>query len=150
MWRGDGLPLISRSCNDSLPLSFSYISNGRRHRGSQQGRGGWWHRGGRGCVSHLISVPMETDGWRIPLPLTCSLSRSGHWLVSLSNYTCHAQNRFTPLLLTETAAPASHILLPLAALAHLAETCVKEDSHWSYFVCWWLLIFCRFKPTVTL
>lgn len=51
----------------------------------------WWHSRGRGCVSHLISVPMETDGWRISLPLTHSLWRLGKRLVSLpAHCTCHA------------------------------------------------------------
>lgn len=110
---------FSPSCCFSL---FSHISNGRRHAGSQHG-GSDDTGEGRGCVSHLISVPMETDGWRIPLPLTCNLWRLGQWLVASPTYcTCHA-HRFSLLLFTETAAAASLLFLSLAPLTVLEESC---------------------------
>lgn len=137
LWEEVMVPSGFKSCSEPcavmflslfLSLSFSHISNGRRHAGSQHG-GEWWHRRGRGCVSHLISVPMETDGWRIPLPLTCNLWRLGQRLVALPTYcTCHAQ-RFSPLLSTETATPASLLLLPLlsAVLTLLEQSCQKKS-----------------------
>lgn len=88
------VPSGSKSCSDvSIPLCFSHIKNGGLHAGSQHGGSDDTGEGG-GCVSHLISVPMETDGWRIPLPLTCNLWRLGQSSVALPDCcTCHAQKR---------------------------------------------------------
>lgn len=142
LWEEAMVPSGIKSCSEPcavtfpslfLSLSFSHISNGRRHAGSQHGGSDDTGEGG-GCVSHLISVPMETDGWRIPLPLTCNLWRLGQRLVAVPTYcTCHAQ-RFSPLLLTETAAPASLLLLPSVNLTLLEESCKKKISPWSYFM----------------
>lgn len=69
------LKLQSTRRSDVSP-SFSHISNGRWHAGSQHGGDGGGGGGGGGAgdtgegsaVSHLITVPMETDGWRILCP----------------------------------------------------------------------------------
>lgn len=113
LWGEAMVPSGFKSCSEPCAvtllslvrsLSFSHTENGRRHAGSQHGGGVMTQeREGGGCVSHLISVPMETDGWRIPLPLTCNLWRLGQRLVALPAYcTCHAQ----------TFQPQQHLCCP--------------------------------------